>query len=111
MGFTLNERNEWTYTYEDLPKYADGSEIEYSVVELNTEEDGNDTILLGTDTLKSERIQCRANCWLEIVRASLCHPLITKVNTRSAGTCRQGPVGLCTQTQVLQQSWFSLSGS
>lgn len=79
--------------------------------DMDASEWGYNPILLGTDTLKSERIQCRANCWLEIVRASLCQTLITKVNIRSAGTGRQGPIGLYTQTQVLQQSWFSLSGS
>jgi len=30
---TLSEENDWTYTFEDLPKYADGVEIEYSVDE------------------------------------------------------------------------------
>ena len=29
----LNEANDWTYTFKNLPKYADGSEIEYTVEE------------------------------------------------------------------------------
>jgi pilin isopeptide linkage protein len=31
---TLNEQNEWTYTWTELPKYSQGTEIEYSVKEV-----------------------------------------------------------------------------
>ncbi len=40
---TLNERGEWTYTWEKLPKYADAKAIEYSVEEVTTD------VITGTD--------------------------------------------------------------
>ena len=46
---TLSERNNWTYTYEGLDKNANGEEINYTVKELNTETQGNDEIIYGTD--------------------------------------------------------------
>ena len=56
---TLSEENEWTATVEDLPKYADGEEIEYTWTEkdlpegyelTNTEVEGLLTILTNTHT-------------------------------------------------------------
>ena len=40
---TLSEENDWTYTWEGLEKYADGEEIEYTVVETET------AVITGTD--------------------------------------------------------------
>ncbi|MBQ5953704.1 MAG: Cna B-type domain-containing protein, partial [Lachnospiraceae bacterium] len=56
---TLNESNKWTYTWENLPKYADGEEIVYSAdetavptgytedeLDVETAEDGTTTITI-----------------------------------------------------------------
>ena len=40
---TLNEGNKWTYTWEDITKYADGTEITYAVKETTT------SVITGTD--------------------------------------------------------------
>ena len=34
---TLNEENEWTYTWSDLEKFSDGEEITYTVEEVETD--------------------------------------------------------------------------
>jgi len=48
---TLDKDNNWSYTYEGLPAYADGEEIIYSVKELGTEIDEETKVetILGSD--------------------------------------------------------------
>ncbi|MCD7950668.1 MAG: Cna B-type domain-containing protein [Erysipelotrichaceae bacterium] len=43
---TLSDENNWTYTFEDLPKYADGEEIEYTVGEEAI--DGYTSVITGS---------------------------------------------------------------
>ena len=53
----MNEDNEWTYTIEDLDKYADGKEIEYTWTEENMPEgyELSDTTVNGYVTTLTNR--------------------------------------------------------